>query len=368
MKAEVDKLKKVSVIIPAYNNEKKIKRCLSSIAKQTYSNIEIIIVEDGSTDHTLSICKELQKKDVRIRIIEQQHRGVEQARLVGRLNTSGYYLMYVDSDDWLSKNAVQILVTALEKNKADVCVGNYTRVLGSNGIFRKVHKNNEFDEKILTGSEIVRDYYGSFSGCGNLPVQVWGKLYKRSLFDEERIKLAGVFYGDDICLNMQVLPNADRIVFIPENVYFYRWGGMTTKINEIFLKDTIRQYYFKGEIYEKARKNDCLDIVGLELLNSFFGFIEYQVVHHPYNWDQTAEKIERCLNLPALLSAVKSVPNDPQFLKKKKVDGKYYDWTHNYRLFKAAKDQDIDYLVTASSKKINFRKSKRKILGYLDAF
>ena len=114
----------VSVVVPVYNVEKYIGECVSSILKQTYKNLEVIIVLDGSQDGSVGICRKLQETDKRIRIIEKENGGVSSARNIGIQRAQGDYLMFVDGDDWLESNAVETLLLATKKYKVDACFSN----------------------------------------------------------------------------------------------------------------------------------------------------------------------------------------------------------------------------------------------------
>ena len=106
----------VSVLVPVYNAEKTIVRCLDSILGQTYQNIEVIIVNDGSKDNTLSILENYSEKDVRIRLYDEQNGGVATARNIALRNAKGEYILYVDSDDWLELNAIECLLGEMRKD------------------------------------------------------------------------------------------------------------------------------------------------------------------------------------------------------------------------------------------------------------
>lgn len=129
---------KVSVIVPVYNKEKELKRCLLSIVTQTYKDLEIIVVDDGSTDKSYKIYTEFASKDNRIKIIRKKNEGVDCARHEGIKKATGDYVTFVDSDDYLHKKAIELLLTALKINNADVSFGSFTRVIGRHGFIKKV--------------------------------------------------------------------------------------------------------------------------------------------------------------------------------------------------------------------------------------
>ena len=118
----------ISVIVPIYNVEKYINRCIDSIIEQTYTNLEIILVDDGSTDNSGSICDEYAKKDNRIKVIHKENGGVSSARNVGLDTAIGQYITFVDSDDYIEKKYCEILLKTLKKQKADCVACGYNRI------------------------------------------------------------------------------------------------------------------------------------------------------------------------------------------------------------------------------------------------
>ena len=126
---------KITVIVPVYNVESYLRKCLDSIIAQTYKNIEIVVVNDGSTDASGEICKEFSEMDHRIIYIEQENAGISAARNTGLNNMSGNYVTFVDSDDWIESNYVETLYKKITEYQADIAVGNYYSFNESEGMF-----------------------------------------------------------------------------------------------------------------------------------------------------------------------------------------------------------------------------------------
>lgn len=118
---------KISVIIPVYNDEKYLKQCVESVLTQSYRNLEVILVDDGSTDATPAICEEFRRQDNRIRIIYKQNEGVGASRNTGLAMATGDYVLFIDHDDWLLEDHIQKLYDLLKKNQADIAIGNFNR-------------------------------------------------------------------------------------------------------------------------------------------------------------------------------------------------------------------------------------------------
>lgn len=170
---------KISIIVPCYNSEKYLHRCIESIINQTYKNIEIILINDGSTDKTLEILEEFQRKDDRILIINKANSGVSDSRNIGIDRASGRYIMFVDADDFLEINAVQILYDCSKKNKADVVRARYKRIENNNIVSEcDIDKYNNFNIK-----KLLYDILSGKLGC-----YVWALIIKKDFLIKNNLK------------------------------------------------------------------------------------------------------------------------------------------------------------------------------------
>lgn len=130
--------KLVSVVVPVYNQQAKVEKCLNSIVLQSYQNLQILIIDDGSTDNSPQILEKYAKTDHRIEIIKQENQGLESTRFVGIEYARGEYLTFVDSDDWLDHEVIRKMVEAIEKERVQVCVCSFWRVFDKFGYIKKV--------------------------------------------------------------------------------------------------------------------------------------------------------------------------------------------------------------------------------------
>ena len=171
----------ISVIIPAYNCEKYIKNCLESLKHQTYRNLEIIVVNDGSTDNTLNICREMQYNDYRIKIINQENKGVSAARNKGIECATGKYITFVDADDVIEPDMYEVMQKDIYLNTADIVrVGAY--IHDRKGHIRHIYNDNSV-EIINDKSEIIHKFV-----TGELSIAVWDKLFTKSIIGDTRFK------------------------------------------------------------------------------------------------------------------------------------------------------------------------------------
>ena len=190
---------KISVIIPVYNSEKYIERCLNSIINQTYKNLEIILLNDGSTDKSYSIIEEYKKLDSRIKLINQNNQGVAKTRNKGILNSTGELIMFVDNDDYLDCDYIKKLYDEIEDN--DVIVSGYKRVT---------------DKKIIYKKKIKKNNWGKFEN-----VAPWGKLIKRNYLVKNNIQFYDYSIGEDIIFNFKLYTATKKIKIISN--YGYNW-------------------------------------------------------------------------------------------------------------------------------------------------
>ena len=213
----------ISVIVPIYNIERYIGICIESILKQTYQNIEVILVDDGSTDRCADICDLYAKKDDRIKVIHKKNGGLVSARKAGVRIAKGDYVGYVDGDDWIESNFYEHLMQAIEKSNADVGIAGFSRDL--------FHKTAHLYSNIKSGiyEKEALDFlyknmisYGDFYSNG-ISTYVWNKLFRRELLKkfqlcvDERITI-----GEDAAVVYPLLTECKKIT-ITENVgYHYR--------------------------------------------------------------------------------------------------------------------------------------------------
>lgn len=206
----------ISIIVPIYNVEKYLRKCINSILKQTYSNIEIILVDDGSRDSCPAICDEFALKDSRIRTIHKNNGGLSEARNVGLDVAKGEYIGFVDSDDYISQDMYEKLLSAMLKTKADMAVCNFTYV---DAFYRFMENKNSLfpvSDEVLDADEYIKRLTGR---GGWYFVTAWNKLYKRELFDDLRYPV-GKQHEDEFLIHHLVF-KCQKIVCIEQSLYFY---------------------------------------------------------------------------------------------------------------------------------------------------
>lgn len=211
---------KITVIVPVYNVENYLRKCLDSIIAQTYKNIEIIVVNDGSTDTSGEICKEFVEIDHRIIYIEQENAGLSAARNTGLENMSGNYVTFVDSDDWIELDYVETLYKKIVEYQADIAVGNYYSFNESEGMFYFHISGDSYYEKVYDNVSIFENLYESQEMKSFALISAWGKLYKARLFEQLRFDVGKL--GEDGYLNQKIYLLAEKIVYIHKGIYSYR--------------------------------------------------------------------------------------------------------------------------------------------------
>ena len=172
----------ISIIVPCYNVEKYVEKCINSLINQTYSNIEIILVNDGSTDNTLNILKKIKNKDDRIVLIDQPNTGLSGARNTGLKKSKGKIVSFVDSDDFVDKYFIEKLYVNMITNSADISSCDYVFINENNNIWNNSKRKKE---KNYSNFDALKDM---FSGKQLLEVMTWNKLYKKSLFVDNNIE------------------------------------------------------------------------------------------------------------------------------------------------------------------------------------
>lgn len=232
--------KLISIIIPVYNVEKYLKKCVDSVVNQTYSNLQIILVDDGSKDTSPQICDEYANDDKRIEVIHQENKGLPGARNAGLKIAKGDYVAFIDSDDWVEPQMIEHLLYQAEENKADM-----------SGI--EMIETNSEDAKVtqpVCKTEVYsqEDFAKKFFKIGSQKIvhYVCNKLIKRELVAdnnfEERFTI-----GEDVVAFYKIMLKADKIVLSNQRMYYYRQNsGMTSKFNE--------KYFGLVDVWKRVRE------------------------------------------------------------------------------------------------------------------
>lgn len=210
----------ISVIVPVYNVENYLHECLGSILSQTYQNLEIILINDGSTDRSGQICDDYAQKDHRIRVFHQENAGVSAARNLALTKAKGTYVTIVDADDGIHDEFIQSLYDQLVAHGADIAVGNYYKYSEFDGLFYFHNLDKDDLIEVLTPQQCLDYQCGTEHYIGMAFIPVWGKLYRRDLFEGIDFPVGSII--DDEIVTHKLFLKASKIVLVNKNNYLYR--------------------------------------------------------------------------------------------------------------------------------------------------
>ena len=253
----------ISIIVPIYNTEKYLHECLNSIQQQTYPYFECIMVNDGSTDSSGIICQEYVENDSRFRYFEKDNGGVASARNLGLERSGGAYITFIDSDDWVEPNYLDVLYTALKENDTDVAISTYKR-FAQDGVFYLRSYSREDDEFLNIGTRSRDSFLEILPRLGELDhsfYSISSKLIKREiignlLFDEQ------ISYAEDLNFFFYLYLGVESVVYVRDYTYVYRTHDASTSQNVNELK-ALQEL----EIYKKMFQQ--IDRMGLPTFHYF---------------------------------------------------------------------------------------------------
>lgn len=240
----MDKKVKVSIIVPVYNVEKYLTRCLDSLINQTLKDTEIICINDGSTDSSLKILKEYQQKDNRITIIDKENQGQSIARNIGISKSIGEYIGFVDSDDWVDLDFYEKLYSSAIKHNADIAVA---------GIIR-LHKYNKKNHLKIDNESITEDFEKKLKLC-DIPDKsyVWNKIYKSDKIKEYNLKFKEKMIYEDVIFTPEVILKLNKLVTVP-NIKYYYWrnpNSTVTQRNEKAKQDSVYAHKYAQDFFKE---------------------------------------------------------------------------------------------------------------------
>jgi glycosyltransferase involved in cell wall biosynthesis len=251
----------VSIIIPIYNAEKYLQRCIESLLRQTYKNLEIILVDDGSTDGSFSICDDYSKKDFRIRVISSENCGQGAARNKGLDLATGRYISFVDADDVLKDDAIEMLLTIAEKDQFDIVAGSYFRVDKEVKISSSSYCSGKIERNGCKEDRKRYNLYKTTSSFG----YVWGKLYRRAFLNKYKLRFSEerkVFMEDSL-FNLKAFSFAPRYYVLTEPVYYYYIyrSSSSNRIEDITLQSLKMIYDYDNFLQYENKYQENLDLI-----------------------------------------------------------------------------------------------------------
>ena len=240
----------VSIIVPVYNAEKTIGRCIDSILGQQYTDFELLLVDDGSKDGSGAICDSYAMADSRVQVIHKENTGVSDTRNIGISRARGVYLQFLDSDDWITPDATKLLVETARDHDCDLVISDFYRVVGE-----RVSRKGDIDEdRVLTREEYAAHmmeqpadfYYGV----------LWNKLYRRDIVESHRLRLdPELSWCEDFMFNLEYIRHAQRFYALQVPIYYYVKTKGSLASQSLSISKTIRMKLMLFEYYNQFYKS-----------------------------------------------------------------------------------------------------------------
>ena len=256
---------KLSIIIPVYNVEKYLPKCLGSILEQPFKDLEVICVNDGSTDGSLDVLQKIKKNDDRVVIIDKKNEGSGIARNIGLSTAQGEYVYFIDSDDWLEDDVLAKIIAKADELQTDILVFgglSYYNGKGQNGAYSKNKLPKKYLGKVVSAKDVKKDIF-------KFPSTAWTKLYRRSFLIKNEIKFQNIRAGQDQLPFFHSMITADKIAILPENIYCYQKNreGSVTSVKK---KKSFSPIYVFSGIEEMLEKTGMMKEYRNIFVNKYF--------------------------------------------------------------------------------------------------
>lgn len=347
-------MSKVSVVVPIYNAEKKLEKCIKSILNQTFEDLELFLINDGSTDNSLNVCKMYEKKDNRVIVIDKNNEGCILTRRRGVKESNSEYIMFVDADDWIDKRMIEILYNESIENYVDITVCNMFKVLGDRLFIQKKNKSDYFNEdKIYNKEEIKNDLVAAYFHGHPFPSSLCAKLYKRDLLVNSGKYLENItFFGEDLYYNLEVFLKANRVKVIKKSFYYYRAGGNTSKYMTYLFDDMVNGYQIQKKVineYYPEDKQHNYNGISVMLLNTLKTCL-YNLFNSDHNESEIKELIRLYISNESVIESVNTEGAIKCFSKE---------------FLNAIRNKDIEFLYRFGENMYKKRKPKQALLNIM---
>lgn len=266
----------VSVVVPIYNVELYIKQCIESILAQTYKEIEIILIDDGSTDDSGHICDDYEKKFFQIKVIHKQNGGLGEARNTGIENASGKYIIFIDGDDFIANDHISNMIKGMKEYNVDACYGGYCQ---------QIHKEyisiiNPMQNRLLDKEGIIKEFIPRM--CGKLdyhindevPMSVCMSIYKMDIINSNRLRFNSEkrLISEDFAFNLDYLECSRKIYISDSCGYYYRYNN--NSLTKRYLADRLeKQKYFSKYVSTRVKKLGAYNESEQRIYSTFLSWV-----------------------------------------------------------------------------------------------
>lgn len=269
----MNKLGKISIIVPIYNGENYIDKCIQSILNQTYSNIEVLLINDGSSDNSKKICEEYEKKDNRIKLINKENAGPGSAKNTGINHATGDYIGFVDSDDYIEKDMFEVLYNLSVENDADISMVAFTKVVDG----KKMNTINFSGETIIYNKiEAMKELFLD----REIKNYSWNKLFKKELF--EGVRFPEKLKYEDVDITYRLFEKINKLVYKKVSKYYYVQRGNSIVNSNLYnnLKDyvivTKNRYEDLKNKYEEFEMYNAMGFI-VNMLITYKNAVTYDI-------------------------------------------------------------------------------------------
>ena len=299
----------LSIIVPIFKVESYLNKCIDSILMQSFTDFELILVDDGSPDNCGRICDEYSKLDKRIKVIHKENGGLSSARNAGISNAKGKYIAFVDGDDFIHQKMYEILYKYAIKHSSDIVVCDYLDVYEGE-IYDLEYCNLKFEEGNFTNIEALNQLY---TNKGVQFVLAWNKLYKRHLFEDLRFE-EGKIHEDEFIAH-RIIYKSSRVTYLPIKLYFYlqRKDGIIRAPFNINKLDAINAYKARVDFFKEIKQPELQKKAEYSYISLFFLYY-FKAKNEVPNSNQ----VLRILKKDFIIS-LKSIIKNPYFIKKEKI-------------------------------------------------
>ena len=276
----------ISLIVQVYNKEDKVEKCIKSILNQTYKKIEIIMIDDGSTDKTLEICRKIEKTDNRIKLIYKENEGVSATRNLGIEIAKGEFIQFVDSDDELERNMCELLVKKMQKEHLDMVMCGY-KVLKGEKVIEKELLCEEKEEKEKM-DYLYENYFLN---------PIWNKIYLHNKIKNKFMPNLSI--GEDLLFNLDYMQNINKIGYIEKALYKYKNNDSNTSLSKKYQEEmpeiALKMYFEMKKFYIEKLKNNEYTAIKKVLKENSINIFSSIANNNQFDFTEKKQRISKIL-------------------------------------------------------------------------